>query len=379
MSTKKYSTRRPTLIKQRDAKAKYLTRLAKSRLAPKLTEIDVDIKTYNELCNKLNTSTFKSKFVHDVFRTKAGKLVMTSKSRLDVHVNNQVVTFRKKETIFIGNSNVYEFESKNLATTLIVKEMEWNEFSTEEEVLSSIRNACSSLVPGRVVEEPIGKYYYIVMPKAAGDLVVFKEVIKKSITSKKKYTKLVFEIIESVRKSLICLWEKENKFYADLKLENVLFTCEKNQRIGIIIGDVGSLGDDWLLTTYPAPEYTRPSYTPKKSFSKSLAWFLGQMFLKFCKDDFSPDLKKSHLPPSVLKTATSGDPYFWTHTAAPRTKREITLHRKTIFSPVFIDKLENHFQTSYGKIGLSSYFYPNPNKRPSVYKKIVDDGIYKFP
>ena len=105
---------------QRDVKAKYLTRLAKSRLAPKLTEIDVDIKTYNELCHKLNTSTFKSKFVHDVFRTKAGKLVMTSKSRLDVHVNNQVVTFRKKETIFIGNSNVYEFESKNLATTLIV-------------------------------------------------------------------------------------------------------------------------------------------------------------------------------------------------------------------------------------------------------------------
>ena len=69
--------------------------------------------------------------------------------------------------------------------------MEWNEFSTEEEVLSSIRNACSSLVPGRVVEEPIGKYYYIVMPKAAGDLVVLKEVIEKSITSKEKYTKAI--------------------------------------------------------------------------------------------------------------------------------------------------------------------------------------------
>ena len=57
---------------------------------------------------------------------------------------------------------------------------QYEEFSTEEEVLSSIRNACSSLVPGRVVEEPIGKYYYIVMPKAAGDLVVLKEVIEKS-------------------------------------------------------------------------------------------------------------------------------------------------------------------------------------------------------
>ena len=68
------------------------------------------------------------------------------------------------------------------------------------------------------------------MPKAAGDLVVLKEVIEKSITSKEKYTKLVFEIIESVRKSLICLWEKENKFYADLKLENVSISRLRRDR-----------------------------------------------------------------------------------------------------------------------------------------------------
>ena len=60
------------------------------------------------------------------------------------------------------------------------------------------------------------------MPKAAGDLVVLKEVIEKSITSKEKYTKLVFEIIESVRKSLICLWEKENKFYVNLFYKIIL-------------------------------------------------------------------------------------------------------------------------------------------------------------
>ena len=124
MSTKKFSTRRPTLIKQRDVKAKYLTRLARSRLASKLTEIDVDIKTYNELCHKLNTSTFKSKFVHDeetLFKVNAkrnkllGEWVADKLNKTDKDKEDYILEVIKSDMAEPGDEDVFRKVKNDLS------------------------------------------------------------------------------------------------------------------------------------------------------------------------------------------------------------------------------------------------------------------------
>jgi len=351
-------------------------------LVPEMAPIKVNEKLFNDLCHKITESTFENTFLRSVFRKNAGMAFMKSENLLEIRLRNQITIFRKKKQIYDGNSNVYEFQGAvdgKITVTLIVKELEWNEYKEERKILRDIQDDCQDdgicrtcpLVYARVINKPVKEHFYIIMPKATGSLLDLKEIIQTNIQSKKHYTNLVFRIVESVRKSFVCLYKKENRFYSDLKLENVLFTCNKDKTISLVLGDVGSLSDEFL-STYPTPEIKSGTLSSTINFSKTGSWFLGHLFLTMCMKDVGEQLYSHELMESL-------DPYGeYDMEQVAKSKRDVCRNRKILSSALWMGVLDNHFQMSFGKTGLSSYLHFDARKRPSVYRRILDDKVYRF-
>lgn len=105
-------------------------------------------------------------------------------------------------------------------------------------------------------------------------------LIEKEILNINDAIQITYKIIESFN----CLYEKGYS-YTDLKSQNVLYKCyinkEKNGKIKIVLGDLGSLcmGHQTGVATYPPPEsILNPTETSCNE--KTMVWDIGVIFLE---------------------------------------------------------------------------------------------------
>jgi serine/threonine protein kinase len=98
-------------------------------------------------------------------------------------------------------------------------------------------------------------------------------------------------IFEEVVKHIYCL-EKANLYYTDIKLQNILYKCNNDGSINIILGDIGSIVNGNVLklkyggiATYPPPEFNdglvrlNRNINFRITFNRSIVWSLGITFL----------------------------------------------------------------------------------------------------
>ena len=92
-------------------------------------------------------------------------------------------------------------------------------------------------------------------------------------------TDIILKIIYKLTESLECL-NKKGLTYTDLKPNNVLYKCFKNNKLKVALGDLGSIckkGKEGS-STYPPPEYTYPQMD-KNCEESTMVWGLGIILL----------------------------------------------------------------------------------------------------
>ena len=98
-------------------------------------------------------------------------------------------------------------------------------------------------------------YSVYVMDKMTGDLT---KIVNRYQTRRDGFQKYL-EMVEKVRSQVMCL-AKKGYYYTDLKPQNVMFCDEGNDKITVLLGDLGSAvrdKDNQCCATYPPPEHTR--------------------------------------------------------------------------------------------------------------------------
>jgi len=112
---------------------------------------------------------------------------------------------------------------------------------------------------------------YVIRKVKSGEGITFEEMIN---------------IVETIRKQIVCIYELNNNYvYTDIKLENILYKCTRDNVV-FILGDLGSAIPDArnrYLATYPPFEFKRGRFILDSENKKdnAMAWGLGILILSF--------------------------------------------------------------------------------------------------
>ena len=151
-----------------------------------------------------------------------------------------------------SHGNVFLYQTNDKQHAFVVKEFEKdNEFEVEQGLVLSVGAMC-----GVVHSVPLdGK---IIMHQYDGDL--------EELTL---HVDVCVKIAHAVGQMVSCLWTERAVVYADIKIENILYRCEKdNGFVSIALGDIGSME---TYTGEPLTEYIATYPLPSKKKDLDLA------------------------------------------------------------------------------------------------------------
>ena len=171
-------------------------------------------------------------------------------------------------------------------------------------------------------------------------------------------------IVEEIRKQLVCLLDA-GYFYADIKIENILYSCPTNdlKKIKVYLGDLGSIlyrNDHYYIITYKPPEFRlngEKAIQVKNDNDmkrKILSWYVGLLLLDIFTDE---SIEKTYLNDKITE--------FYGYKIQNDEKEKEAYQR-------YINFLKNKIDNFYGIKGLSAYLEIDPNKRPDVRKPISE-------
>jgi len=111
----------------------------------------------------------------------------------------------------------------------------------------------------------------------------------------------IFAVLKGIARLLNCLIEN-NLSYSDLKTRNILYKCYPENKMKIVLGDLGSIfvlnEEAFSPCTYPPCDLVDEK--TKFNTESAMVWQLGVVFIQLLKDDFyrnfSHDKIKSYIP-----------------------------------------------------------------------------------
>ena len=348
---------------------------------------------------KLNTNCSvcndKTNTINDENQKAFDDLVYKKDSELTIDINSDDVSitinsgkpikFKKGNELGSGSfGSVFKLTSAepeespyhNIAAAL---KIEKNEVATEQEISEFLlENDCNTLKVKYIKTDKNEKntrynLHYYIMELANGDLTnlysFYSENCGNSIddNSDHKYTsetvKLYRDIVEEIRKQVACLLLKSNYKYVynDLKFENILFSCSKdNTNIKVMLGDLGSTyvyGKYGFVHTYMPIEYYHKfkenkkyteTETEEEKKQKKLSWLIGILLLNFSDKDYCEIYKSEKLD--------EDDGYV----------------------NYIIKKSDNLILPTITRIfgeGFSSYLNINPRERTDIFKELPEISV----
>lgn len=120
---------------------------------------------------------------------------------------------------------------------LAIKEAKNNE---EDEISNALQNSDCNVLRSRCLGKAGSKYLYI-MELAEGDLLNLVHNIQKPTS-----VQFVFNIVEQIRRQMLCIYELKPKhyyLYADVKLLNILYKCDDPNDLNNYKSIFGRLGE----------------------------------------------------------------------------------------------------------------------------------------
>ena len=120
------------------------------------------------------------------------------------------------------------------------------------------------------------------MELADGDL---DEFLYKSISRSKKNPLVILDMVETIRKQLVCLYDLDNQYvYTDLKPPNILYKCNEKKKVQFMLGDLGSAvptDSDMYISSYPPVGFKSGFIELKTKVQKegTLGWQVGILLL----------------------------------------------------------------------------------------------------
>ena len=195
-----------------------------------------------------------------------------------------------------GYGKIILYEDLKNNTKIILK-IEKNNIITEKKIGHFISNnpKCNTIrvryVDSIDKKTPEQLNYYI-LDYLDGDLEKLITIYKE----KKQFKEWFTTVVEEIRKQIVCLY-KEDYFYTDLKLANILY-CFFNNKFTIHLGDLGSvtpLFKGYNIASFPPIEYNESGVRSgfikiesKIQAKQILTWLLGIIGLhiidaNFCK------------------------------------------------------------------------------------------------
>ena len=134
-----------------------------------------------------------------------------------------------------------------------------------------------------------------------------------------------FIVFKKIAETLKCLQKKVGKdiIYTDLKLANILYKCYKNNKLKIVIGDIGGLcgkPSERGSSTYPSPETINDGANCDEP---SMVWSLGVLLLELFNYDtislfYWNSAKKMSLDTYIERVESSIDEFISIHNFSNR-------------------------------------------------------------
>lgn len=261
--------------------------------------IDV-IELLNMDLNDELIDTFFKKYIKYVVKNKN---YITIPNKIDICKKNKIFDISTIKTVSILNSNmmqingllfmqknelgsgtygnVYEYITISGERIAIKKSATPGKLKDEINMITLLNqgdNCLSTYVKTFVINDDTIAIEYM-DNNAYGIELKLKSMIKR-ILFFKELVKLIY-----------CLSERQ-LYYTDIKLDNILYRCNNNNSITIVLGDLGSIHcirnkNYSPVSTYPPPEYPnghigneeQDEVIMKNILNKSIVWTLGILFL----------------------------------------------------------------------------------------------------
>ena len=243
---------------------------------------EIEIHNYDEICPYLELdSNNQQKLDKLIFETGIDKSQVTQDfftntfSLIKVAINEDY-NFKAKQIGSGSYGAVYRLYDKEKNVAVAVKIVKHDSPAMfNEELVSNI--GCNVLRVKRLTD------LFFFMELASGSMIKFIQNV--TLTIRKK-----LEIIDIIRKQILCLFDKsKGKYlYTDVKLDNILYKCTGvSNNFKIFLGDLGSAmkheNTDHIMTYKPA-EVKKNSNFVLDTFEKKekiISWNIGILLMEF--------------------------------------------------------------------------------------------------
>lgn len=293
--------------------------------------------------------------------------IFISKKQLVFKIGSITFNFKYEKTLGSGTyGTVSSYRDPINNVYIAIKESEDDEDEISNALLNSNCNTLRSRSLGKIGKGRKNRIY--AMELAEGDLLSLAYIIQKPTS-----VQFIFNIVEQIRKQMICIYELTPKLYfmyADMKLINVLYKCDNPDDLNtyrVFIGDLGgavptpiSNNTYSYITTYPPlPKRSLVDIKNKQEHMDFMSWQIGVLLL----------LMRGFLIPSRSKASEEIsyiNDYFY--------------HSNLPSNPSFLEKFKkilrdtyDPYRTEYQIAKDFSYAnYLDMNNRNSPYDKITE-------
>jgi len=219
-----------------------------------------------------NVKSINVKKLADEMLSYKNKKTSFTPTTYNINIDNNEFTF--VNLINYGSSGYVSLYKTNKNECIAIKQgiLRINQRLKYEGLLQDIKiistlhtlSKCTSSYTNIIPVDTDDDNKILIMEYMSGTLNKLLLGINNNVTLKN--LKSVFQIILKILKDIYCLYT-QNLFYTDIKLANILFRCDQNDKIKILLGDLGSISNkinnDECIATFPSP---KGFFTTNKGF-----------------------------------------------------------------------------------------------------------------